>query len=288
MIRDSLDVIEVGICMSQMTVDQLLAEGLPQDRLCYVLPANDKNIDPRRLVIGVTSNLYSDGRKREYLLARLAREMDLRPFHFEVFGRNWSRTAEQLRAGGATVNVTEGTADYAADYAAIRQRVPFFDFYLYMGMDEGSLGVLDAMDAGVPTIVTPQGFHLDIPHAITHAFVEFDELRDIFATLAAPRLARIAAAAELTWTSHARSHLELWSALLEGRRRQYVDARHEASRAGRAAVASAPKRTPAQRVSDYLKLSNQYRWNMLKRYYLPRVKRRVQRARKALGLDESE
>ncbi len=283
MIRDSLERIEVSICMSQMTVDLLVGEGIPKDRICSILPANDKRTSPRRIVIGITSNLYSDGRKREFLLARLAQEMDLSPFHFEVFGRGWDKTAEQLRAGGATVTVTDGTDDYAGDYAAMCARIPHFDYYYYMGLDEGSMGVLDALDAGIPTIITPQGFHLDIPDAITHPFVDYPEMRAIFAGIAKGRAQRLAAAAALNWTEHARRHLELWTAMVAGRRTEFMA--QERTRPSPASVpASLRQRSPFQRMGDYLKLGNQYRWNMLKRYYLPKVKRRVERAQKRLGL----
>ena len=40
--------------------------------------------------------------------------------------------------------------------------------YLFWGFDEGSMGFLDALSAGVETIVTPQGYHLDIPNGITY------------------------------------------------------------------------------------------------------------------------
>lgn len=284
MIRDSLAVIEAGICMSQMTVDLLVNAGMPKDQLCYILPANDKSTVPRRLVIGITSNLPPDGRKREFLLAQLAQEMDLSDFHFDVFGRGWTKTAEQLRAGGATVSVTDGTADYDGDYREIRRRIPHFDYYFYMGLDEGSLGTLDALSAGVPTIITAQGFHLDIPHAITHPFLDFAELREIFLRIAQPRRERIQAASALTWAEHARRHLALWTAMLEGRRPEFIAQLHATARADRASAGRGTQRRPLEQIGDYFKLTNQYRWNMFKRYYLPRVKRRVLRAREKLGL----
>lgn len=288
MIRDALETIEVGICMSQMTVGRLVDDGIPADRLCYILPANDKNITPRRLVIGITSNLYPDGRKREFLLAQLAQEMDLSGFHFDVFGRNWRRTAEQLRAGGATVSVTEGTNDYQRDYEEICRSIPQFDYYFYMGMDEGSMGVMDAMDAGIPTILAPQGFHLDIPHAITHPFGDFGELKEIFRRIPRSRQERVESARALTWVEHARRHAQLWNGMLEGRRPAVIGQLHDSVAVARADIGVSSSRTTAQRIADHLKLTNQYRWNMFKRYYLPRVKRRLQRVRKAFRLRESD
>src|SRR6266481_8164432 len=136
MIKDALSVVDVGICMSRMTVRSLVAQGIPRNALCHIAPAHDGSIKPRPIRIGITSNLHEDGRKRESLLVRLAAEMDLGDLHFQIFGKGWNRVGEQLRAGGASVDLYEGSADYAADYAEICKRVPDFDYYLYLGLDE--------------------------------------------------------------------------------------------------------------------------------------------------------
>ena len=100
-----------------------------------------------------------------------------------------------------------------------------------------------------------------------------------------PSRERIAAANALTWEAHARRHLALWTAMLEGRRPAFIAQEHAAVDWNRhAAPGLGSRRHPLQRVGDYLKLTNQYRWNMFKRYYLPRVKRRVQRVRERIGL----
>jgi len=47
------------------------------------------------------------------------------------------------------------------DYEVYKELIPTLDYYLYVGKDEGQMGFIDALAAGIPTIVTPQGFHLD-------------------------------------------------------------------------------------------------------------------------------
>lgn len=283
MIKDALSVIEVGICMSRMTLNSLVAQGIPRSKLCFVAPAHDSQVVPRRIVIGITSNLPADGRKREFLLARLAREMDLSDFQFEVFGRGWERTAEQLRSGGAVVDLHEPSENYDADYALICRQVPLFDYYFYMGMDEGSLGTLDALAAGIPTVITPQGFHLDIPNGITHSFVEFDQMRKIFEDLAKPRRDRVAAAARLTWVDHAQNHLRIWEAMLGGQVQNLPRILNQED--GQGSPLSVPSHDSLfTRVGNYAKLGNRYRWNMLKRYYAPKVRRRWEGMKKKIGL----
>jgi hypothetical protein len=217
-VKAALKTADVGICMSRMTVRQLVDAGIDRAKLCYVLPAIDGGIEPRRITVGITTNLYPDGRKRETLLERLAAEIDLSAFHFEIFGAGWRSLVPKIEESGATVRYAEGTADSLQDYAAAREAIPKFDYYLYLGLDEGSLGTLDALSAGVKTITTPQGFHLDILNGITHPFWEYSELRAIFEQLATDRNQRIAAVSALSWAEYAEQHRRVWRTLLEGKK----------------------------------------------------------------------
>lgn len=208
--------IDLGICMSRDSVRHLVELGVPRECLCHVPPAHDSLAVPRRICIGVTTRLYPDGRKREKLLVRLAREMSLESFRFEIFGLGWEPVIEELKSAGAEVVYFPGTADYRGDYQVLLQHLPNFDYYLYTGMDEGSLGTLDALAAGIPTIVTAQGFHLDLGDSITDFFVSYEELESIFQRLYHERVSRVAVAARLTWAAYAEHHAEIWRAVLAG------------------------------------------------------------------------
>jgi hypothetical protein len=214
--RDLAERLDAGICLSRQTVDELVRQGAPSARLCFITPGHDGLVHPRRITIGITSRVYADGRKREYLLSRLAQAMRLDAFHFQIFGSGWDATAADLLAAGATVDHRAGTQDYQADYREVVAATPGFDYFLYPGLDEGSMGLLDAMAAGVATIVTPQGFHLDVPHGITHPFHDEAELLAIFREISRERDARIESAQRLSWSSFAESHAALWRELLRG------------------------------------------------------------------------
>jgi hypothetical protein len=208
--------VDLGICMSSSTVAELAERGIPRNSLCFVLPAHDARVVPRRIRIGLTTRTYSDGRKREWMLQRLAADMRLDAFEFEIFGAGWKHVIAELEAAGASVTYHPGTADYQADYAQILAAVPTFDYYLYLGMDEGSLGTIDAVAAGVRTIVTAQGFHLDMRPALTHLFVTYEELTVIFGGIAAERAARLDMGENLTWKVFARRHAEIWRHVASG------------------------------------------------------------------------
>jgi hypothetical protein len=86
---------------------------------------------------------------------------------------------------------------------------------LYFGQDEGSMGFLDALSAGVPTIVTPQGFHLDVIDGITHPFNELHELVRIFEGIAERKHRLAKAVAPWNWSEYARKHVLVWDHLLK-------------------------------------------------------------------------
>jgi hypothetical protein len=268
--------VRAAICMSNMTVEQLAGRGIERGKLTYVLPAHDGAIEPRRIVIGITSNgdVNKDGRKRDWLLTRLATDMRLDDFEFRIFGRGWDTIVEQLRAGGASVVVTGPTDDYVADYAAIKAAVPHFDYYFYPGLDEGSLGTLDALAAGVQTIVTTQGFHLDIPNGITHGFWEYEELRDIFDRIARDRRGRIDMARQLTWTKYAERHVAIWSSL---RSRDEVPSGQQLA----SEVMTTKREIPTE--SYVTLLLNPYRRRMCLRFWAPRTYDRYFATRRRLG-----
>lgn len=197
-----------GVCMSRDHMEELRAAGLP--RLCYVLPAHDGAIPPRRLHVGITTRLYPpDPCKREWLVEQLALHVDPADFRFSIMGAGWEPIVERLAARGFEVT-------HAPEFAleAYRALMPTLDFWLYTGWDEGSMGFLDALQAGVPTIATPQGFHLDVPGGLTHAFDDLASLVAVFESLAAAKRARTEAVRELTWARYARRHLEIWRHLL--------------------------------------------------------------------------
>jgi hypothetical protein len=215
-LKGALDSLDAGICLSQMTVDTLTRRGVEPRKLCYVTPGHDGAVPAKRLVIGITSRAYGDGRKREGMLVELSRAMRLDRFHFEIIGDGWEPIISHLREAGASVRHFAGTDDYQRDYALTLERIPTFDYYLYTGLDEGSMGFLDALSAGVATIVTPQGFHLDVPGGITHPFTDVDELIAVFQHLAAEVDRRAASVAALTWARYAREHAVIWRAIAAG------------------------------------------------------------------------
>lgn len=210
--------VDVGIALSSHTCQMLVDAGVPATSLAFAVPGHDFVASPRRVVVGLTTRLYPDGRKREAMLIDLAGAMTLRRFRFEIFGSGWEAVIPELEAAGAEVAYFPGTDDFRADYVEMMQRVPHFDYYLYLGRDEGSLGTLDALAAGVKTIVTPQGFHVDLPGGITHSVWSQADLQAVFKQIGQEAMDRAVAVAALDWRNYAQAHAMVWDAVLSGDR----------------------------------------------------------------------
>jgi hypothetical protein len=128
-------------------------------------------------------------------------------------GDGWDGVVAELRGRGFQINHLPGF-----DLAAYRALMPTLDYYLYLGTDEGSMGFIDALAAGVPTIVTPQGFHLDAPDGLVHPFTSAEELCSVFEGIAAGRKRLTDAVAGWGWRDYAVKHRDLWEYLLSGTR----------------------------------------------------------------------
>ena len=210
-IKNQLVMAPMGICMSAATVDQLAGSGIPRERLSHVLPAHDQVMRPRPIVIGITSKIHTDGRKRESMLLDLADQISPSAFSFKIMGAGWHAIVDSLKTKGFTVEYYE-----SFDYQLNQKLVPTFDYYLYLGLDEGAMGFIDALAAGVKTIATPQGYHLEAKNGITHPFNTLQELAAVFAEISANRRVLTDAVGDWTWREYALRHLEIWNFLLTG------------------------------------------------------------------------
>jgi hypothetical protein len=183
-----------GICVSSHTLRRLVSSGLPSGKLCYVLPAHDGTFAPRPVTVGIATRTYPmDGRKRESWLRRVAHRIDPTEFRFVIMGRGWESIVYKYR-----------------------EMMRSIDYYLYLSTDEGSMGFLDALAAGVPTIATPQGFHLDAVGGLTHPFSTFVDLVRVFDDIARPRRELARAVEGWTWKNYATKHLDIWKCILSG------------------------------------------------------------------------
>jgi hypothetical protein len=205
LVRAQMPAVEMGICMSAQTMQMLGSRGLPRSKLCFISPACDETIRPRKIIIGITHRIYTDGRKREHMLLDLASKIFPDDFKFRIMGPGWEPIIAQLRSLNFEVEFFS-----KFERCLYEELLCSIDYYLYFAMDEGSMGFVDALAAGLPTIVTAQGFHLDAQEAITHKFTTIEQLVRIFSELAAKKRTRQNAVKDWTWSNYVCKHILLW------------------------------------------------------------------------------
>lgn len=200
----------MGICMSKYTMDYLTMYGVPREKLCYINPAHDHVIKPRKYVIGLTHKTHFDCRKRNEMLVDIAKGLDKDYFRFIIMGSGWDEMVAEMEKCGIEV-------EYYNDfiYDKYVQIVPTFDFFLYFGWDEGNMGYLDALAAGVETVVTPQGVHLDAKGGLTYPCETVDDFIRAFEKAADKKRALVNSVESWTWENFAKKHIEVWEYLLD-------------------------------------------------------------------------
>lgn len=210
-LKKQLECAQMGICMSKETVDKLVGYGIPRKKLCYINPAQDNIISPQKYKIGITHRCYDqyDLRKRTEAILEIVEDIDSQYFHFMIMGSGWDEIVQKLQNMGFEVTYYN---DFIYEkYVNLMNEI---DYYLFIGMDEGSMGYLDALAAGAGTIVTPQGFHLDVDCEIDYPCITVKQFRNAFLDLQNKRKRKVEAIKEWTWSSYANKHLEIWDYIL--------------------------------------------------------------------------
>lgn len=205
-VKKQLDSAIVGICMSKETMNYLIQMGINKEKLCYINPAHDGVIKIKKYVIGITCRVQSDGRKRESFITKLSQKINPLFFKFKIMGDNWEPQVKALKDKGFEVEYYDHFI-----YEEYARLIPSLDYYLYTGMDEGQMGFVDALAAGVKTIVTPQGYHLDAPYGITYSFKTYEELEHIFLTIQKEKELLVNSVSSWNWYDYTQKHIEVWN-----------------------------------------------------------------------------
>lgn len=197
----------MGICMSADTMNKLALWGVPRNKLCYVNPAQDGEIKPKKIVLGITNRCYGeiDFRKRDDLIVKVCEHLSSEYFKLKIMGDGWNSIIEQIRKLGFDV-------EYYSDFnrEIYRELMSSLDYWIYYGFDEGAMGFLDALAAGVKTIATPQGYHLDVKHGLTYPCSTIDDFINVLQNIQKEKEDIVGTVKEWTWENYAKKHLEIW------------------------------------------------------------------------------
>ncbi len=200
---------KMGICMSRETMERLAVYGVPREKLCYINPAQDGVIKPKKYILGITHKIHDDHRKNVNILVELCKELNPDYFAFKIMGAGWEYIVSAIRDMGFQT-------DYYNEfhYEEYTKLMPTLDYYLFWGFDEGSMGYLDALRAGVETIVTPQGYHLDVKDGISYACRTAGDFKEVLLNLQQKRYRLVKSVEDWTWENYVKKHIEVWNYLL--------------------------------------------------------------------------
>lgn len=208
-LKIQLKTAKLGICMSKDTMDFLTINGIPRNKVCYINPAHDGIIKPKKYVIGITHRNHEDNRKRNECLLDIMNGMDADYFKIVIMGDRWEKIVACLKEWGFEV-------DYYPEFNLEKYTnlIPTLDYYMFYGWDEAGCGYMDAMSAGIGTIVTPVGYHLDTSVAPTYLCKTVDDFRNTLLKLKSERETLRKSVATWSWENYTKKHVEVWKYLL--------------------------------------------------------------------------
>ncbi len=200
----------LGICMSKETMDKLASWGVPREKICYINPAHDNDMKPRKIILGITNRCYHDVdlRKRDDLILNVLKKLDSDRFILKIMGSGWDSIVEELRNIGVGVEYYNNF-----DREKYKELMSSLDYWIYYGFDEGAMGYLDAMAAGVKTIATPQGYHLDTDYGLTYECSTINEFEKTLKKIQDENKVIIDSVKDWTWENYAKKHIEVWNYL---------------------------------------------------------------------------
>lgn len=210
LLKRQLKTADVAICMSSETESALLKRGFEREKICYINPAQDGNIKPKKTLLGITTKTYQDKRKKENYLLEICKNISNADFSFFIMGSGWDKIVQETKGWGFEVKYYPNF-----DSDIYRETLPKLDYYLYWGWDEGSMGYLDALAGGVKTIVTPQGFHLDVPNGITYPVRNCEDIIEILKKISCEKNSVSNSIKSWTWKTYTDKHIKLWEKLLQ-------------------------------------------------------------------------
>ena len=188
-----------GICMNKQIMERLIKEGIPKEKLAYVLHAHD-GVERRPRLITMIYNIYPDGRQREDMFVKLFESFkDKSDYAFQIMGDGWKPIIDKLLEKGLQVNYMDKF------YGDLYQQLLMTSDYLLFTGGEDSLAqsIVDAKNAGLRIIAPPQnGLEVELP------FNNQKELNQIFADMSDNPVRT------WTWENYAKQHIKIWEKLI--------------------------------------------------------------------------
>ena len=93
----------VGICMSLDTMNQMISCGVRRNRICYINPAQDGILMPKKVSLGFTYKIHDDNRKRDDMVIDICKYISADAFRFVIMGAGWEKIITEIQKMGFEV-----------------------------------------------------------------------------------------------------------------------------------------------------------------------------------------
>ena len=200
---------DAGIAFSSDHAKFIKKKSLGLKKIFYILPPTDNDLNLKKVHLGIFTNLYNDGRKKQNHLIKSIETISPEFIKLSIIGKGWRPYVNHLRGKGFEVNYQRFF--FRMRYLSLLNEI---DYLIYLGNDEGSMSFLDAIQMGIKTIMIPQGFQKDLERFLTFKLdKKLSNLNLILKKIVADKKKFSKIKTELTWENYAKEHIKIWNSL---------------------------------------------------------------------------
>ena len=165
--------------------------------------------------VGIFSKRFSDGRKNEKWLIRLAKEIDLSDVEIIFVGSGWKVVASKLQSLGVSTIRYDDDENKYPEYSEFPGIYKSLDLFLSPSFDEGSMGSLDAFILGRDMLISRHGFHIELELDDENYLDSYQDLKGKFTIRLNKFRKRRMRARDWSWRNTAIDLLDHWNELSE-------------------------------------------------------------------------
>jgi hypothetical protein len=199
------------VCMSNNLKRLATMCGWAEDRVItgYIpaLSSMTKPSEERLVQFFISTNLYEDGRKNEYWIAKYIREFP-GLYRFNVMGEGWLEFVEKNQDISKYFVVHP---KFNAEIYDIQLRN--CDYAMYLGFDEGSMFIMDALTRDKNVFIANGGWHNEFGLLSDYKFCNQVEFELKLMALLQYHEKRYAFLKKANWSSYAETHYQFWQFL---------------------------------------------------------------------------
>lgn len=196
-----LQMADLIITMNKPDTDELREAGFES---VYIKAGIDPRFRPE-IRVGICGRPYADGRKRQWIPAKLSTMMNLDLFRFVFWGQNWDDVADDLLHKGVKSELHRDP-----DFGEYPKIMRSCDVLLVTEeVTGGPQALTEALASGVPVFTPPVGYGLEFSDPSVSYYNTTEELSQLFKSMAEGVTSRTRLVQDRTWDNWTKDHERL-------------------------------------------------------------------------------